>query len=291
MSPLSLTTSLLLLKVSVCSQLVELLQFPISDAQCVARCAALPSRPSQEQCYQVCKFRQKHPDTELCRLPHLCVDLGCQVACNDDHQASEALIDSFSRAGCQLSWSVSAPDVSPLSSVVFVLAGRDHAGDMWSLIKGNLTEPTFLMTEQFGSKYHTLAIVAVSSQSVRDVVKVKVPRHLHCSLQTVLADIKEWDLVAVVSLSLLVMGLLLTLVALLCCRGRHTEQSSRPDWEHQTRDLSRTEEDGEKKCSVEKKGSEERERATENVYTAAPSSDLSLQIEEEYSYISYDFEV
>ena len=176
MSPLSLTTSLLLLKVSVCSQLVELLQFPISDAQCVARCAALPSRPSQEQCYQVCKFRQKHPDTELCRLPHLCVDLGCQVACHDQ-EAGQVLIDSFNRRGCHLSWSVSSEEHT---NVVFLLAGRDHAGDMWSLIQGNLTEPSFELSSEFGRKYHTVAIVAVSSFKVEDVLKVKVPKQLDC---------------------------------------------------------------------------------------------------------------
>ena len=292
MSLLSLSTVLLLiLPTTMTSQLLDLLHSPLSDAQCVARCLVLPTQSSQDQCYQVCKFRQKHPDTDLCRLPQLCVDLGCQVACHEDHEASQSLIDSFSRRGCELSWTVSSEEDSPFSNVVFVLAGRDQAGNMWSLIKGNLTEPTFQMTEEFGAKYHTVAIVAVSSQSVRDVLKVKVPKDLNCSAKsegqkTIVSGIEDSDLIAVICLSLLVSCLLLLLSALLCCRRRSTDGSSLPHLEDQNDPNTKRGEDGDKKSD-----SQERTRASDNVYTAFPSHDISLEGEEEYSYISYDFKV
>ena len=82
------------------------LQSPISDAKCLAACVRLPSPGSQAQCHQVCRFRQQHPDTDLCRVPGLCVELGCQVACQDitllPHTGK---FTSFTRSGC-LSWNV-----------------------------------------------------------------------------------------------------------------------------------------------------------------------------------------
>ena len=297
---LSLTTLSTLLQCSLTSPLISLLAAPISDSVCWARCQDLPSLPSQEQCYQVCKFRQKHPNTDLCRLPHLCVDLGCQVACNEDHQAGQVLINSFTRRGCQLSWSISSGEHT---NVVFVLAGRDHAGDMWSLIQANLTEPSLELSSEFGRKFHTVAIVAVSSSKVEDVLKVKVPKHLDCPAplggdQTLVAGISDSDLITVIVLSVLVTLLALLLSAILCQRRKTRLEPSLPYLSGPTSPVSQANKTGEaeekKKVGGDVVIEEARgARAIGNLYLPFPSNIPMRAIEEgeeEYSYISYEFE-
>ena len=294
---LSLTTLLVVVQSSQTSPLISLLAGPISDSVCWARCQDLPSPPSQEQCYQVCKFRQKHPDTDLCRLPHLCVDLGCQVACHDDHQPGQVLIDSFTRRGCRLSWSISSRQHT---NVVFVLAGRDHAGDMWSLIQANLTEPSLELSSEFGMKYHTVAIVAVSSSQVEDVLKVKIPKQLDCPAglggeQTLVAGISDSDLMIVIVLSLLVTVLLLVLSVILRHKRNRRPELTLPQLSCEASPASKTEVAVEKTKVCGDVGMEEGRggRAVGNLYLPFPSN-IPLRTveeeEEEYSYISYDFE-
>ena len=114
----------LLSTVSSLDPLETLLQSPISEARCLAACLMLPSPGSRAQCLQVCRFRQQHPDTDLCQVPGLCVDLGCQVACQDITLLPHSgMFTSFTRSGCRLSWSVG--EMMAGADVVFVMAGED----------------------------------------------------------------------------------------------------------------------------------------------------------------------
>ena len=170
---------------------------------------------------------------------------------------------------------------------------------MWSLIRANLTESSFEMSSEFGRKFHTVAIVAVSSSRVEDVLKVKVPKHLDCPApggeQSLVAGISDPDLITVVVLSALVCLLLLVLTAVLCHRRKRSPELALPHLSDRARPANKTGEKEEKKkvggdlVIEEGRG----ERATGNLYLPFPSNipmTAAEEGEEEYSYISYDFE-
>ena len=168
----------LLVVVSSLEPLETLLQSPISDARCQAACLRLPSPGSRAQCYQVCQLRQQYPDTDLCQVPGLCVDLGCQVACQDITLLPHSrMFTSFTRSGCRLSWSVG--QMMEGADVVFVMAGQDYSA-MWSLVLGNITEDHVDLEPGLGHRFRNLAVIAVSMSGVEDILHVRIPHHLRC---------------------------------------------------------------------------------------------------------------
>ena len=206
------------------SLLLQLLKTPVSDAMCRAKCQDVPTDISRAQCYQVCKYRQNNPSSDICRVPDLCVDFGCQVACQDIPDPSRALFDGFSRSQCQVSWSLSSDSAGARSNVVFVLSAQDHSG-MWSLLQDNVSDDQYSLDPTFGHKYHTLAILAVNRERVLDVLLVKVPLHLQCPDQeqtsssgTIVTGVDDSEFLAVLCLSLLVLVLMIILSLIICCR-------------------------------------------------------------------------
>ena len=173
---------------------------------------------------------------------------------------------------------------------------------MWSLIQGNLTEPSLELTSELGRKYHTVAIVAVSSSKVEDVLKVKVPKHLECPAhpggdQTLLTGISDSDLITVIVLSVLVTVLALVLSAILYQKRKSKLELSLPHFSGPASPASpanKTGEAGEKKKAGGDVVIEEGRggRAVGNLYLPFPSNIPlgAVEEEEEYSYISYNFE-
>ena len=159
------------------------------------------------------------------------------------------------------------------------------------------------MSSEFGRKYHTVAIVAVSSTKVEDVLKVKVPRHLDCPAdlgaeQSWVAGISNTDLLTVILLSALVSLLVLVLSAVLYHRRKGSPDLSLPHLSDHDSPAKKTG-DAEKKKKVYgdadiEEGREGRGvRAVGNLYLPFPSNmptRAAEEGEEEYSYISYDFD-
>ena len=283
--------------------LLEILQVPISDAMCVAKCSEVPTHTSKAQCYQVCKFRQTHPKTDLCRVPDLCVDFGCQVGCQDHDGAEQAVFDGFSRNKCQLSWSLSETE----SRVVFVLAGQDHE-ERWSLLSGhkvdvgntvaghqvntgssatgNMTGTSFYMSSAFGLKHHTIAVIAVSSAQVLDVLLVKIPLYQECPeektddiiTKTIVNGIEDSEFITVICLSLLVLCLFLVLVCVLSCHKKKRPASD--SLSHLTskhrQTVMRSKIDGKTKIYQDVLRSPS-STLTENTYIAFPSVSTSFE--------------
>ena len=207
--------------VSSLEPLESLLQSPISEARCRAACLLLPSPGSRAQCYQVCRFRQQYPDTDLCQVPGLCVDLGCQVACQDITLLPHSgMFTSFTRSGCRLSWMMEGADV------VFVMAGQDYSA-MWSLVLGNITEDHVDLEPGLGHRFRSLAVIAVSMSGVEDIIHVRIPHHLGLGCSKALeaeshssyfwSGLEPWQLVAVISLSVLVSVLFVIMLLVICC--------------------------------------------------------------------------
>ena len=207
--------------VSSLEPLESLLQSPISEARCRAECLLLPSPGSRAQCYQVCRFRQQYPDTDLCQVPGLCVDLGCQVACQDITLLPHSgMFTSFTRSGCRLSWIMEGADV------VFVMAGQDYSA-MWSLVLGNITEDHVDLEPGLGNRFRSLAVIAVSMSGVEDILHVRIPHHLGLGCSKALeaeshssyfwSGLEPWQLVAVISLSVLVSVLFVIMLLVICC--------------------------------------------------------------------------
>ena len=85
------------------------------------------------------------------------------------------------------------------------------------------------MSSEFGRKYHTVAIVAVSSSQVEDVLKVKVPKQLDCPKHQEgeqILGISDSDLITVIVLSLLVSLLVMVLSAILCHKSKRSLELS-----------------------------------------------------------------
>ena len=218
----------LLSTVSSLDPLETLLQSPISEARCLAACLMLPSAGSRAQCLQVCRFRQQHPDTDLCRVPGLCVDLGCQVACQDITLLPHTgMFTSFTRSGCRLSWSVG--EMMEGANVVFVVAGQDYSA-MWSLVAANITEDHVELEPGLGHRIRSLAVIAVSMSGVEDILHVRIPHNLGCphTLETVSqvssfwSGLETWQLAAVISLSVLVSALFVIMLLVICCGRKKT---------------------------------------------------------------------
>ena len=217
---------------------LQLLRPHIAAAQCAARCVAVPTPASRAQCEQVCEFRARHPDTDLCSLPGLCGDLGCQVGCQELTDTAAGLFSSFARdpASCRLSWALADPDtgrsLAASSGVVFLVAARDHSR-MWSVLEAATTEAELQLGPDLGLKYSQLAVVAVSRSRVLDTLTLRLPSgRQQCGAGagagvsagagsgSLVAGVEDGELVAVLLLSALVLALLLLLVGLLCCWRR-----------------------------------------------------------------------
>ena len=217
---------------------LQLLRPHIAAAQCAARCVAVPTPASRAQCEQVCEFRARHPDTDLCSLPGLCGDLGCQVGCQELTDTAAGLFSSFARdpASCRLTWALADPDtgrsLAASSGVVFLVAARDHSR-MWSVLEAATAEAELQLGPDLGLKYSQLAVVAVSRSRVLDTLTLRLPSgRQQCGAGagagvsagagsgSLVAGVEDGELVAVLLLSALVLALLLLLVGLLCCWRR-----------------------------------------------------------------------
>ena len=140
--------------VSSTDPLETLLQSPVSDAKCLATCLLVPTPGSRAQCHQVCRFRHQHPDTDLCHVPGLCVDYGCQVACQDISLVPHTgMFSSFTRSECRLAWSLGEMEGA---NVVFVVAGQDHSG-MWRLVARNIPEDIIKLNPRMGRRFEALS--------------------------------------------------------------------------------------------------------------------------------------
>ena len=276
---------------TVTDPLLDLLKSPISDAKCLAKCADVPTPTSQAQCYQVCKYIQDNPTTDLCRVPDLCVDFGCQIACQELSMTSSGMFDKFSRENCRLTWRTTSPD-----NVVFVVSGQDHS-DMWSLVRGNISEDVFQMDPTLGVKYHSLTVVAVSRDQVLDVLRVKIPLYQECQddldvtplNDNIVAGVDDMQLLAVIFLSLLVFILFLILSCVLCFKNRSRTRSQSASLKYLTRNqahtLMKTKIDGKKKKYEENTIGRDN-RTIENTYVASPSSTQSSHIYDNDFYAS-----
>jgi hypothetical protein len=172
------------------------------------------------QCYQVCKIVQQNPTTDMCRFTHLSSGgRGCTVACQEDLQPGDVVdmsrFEYFYRSSCQLTWRIKS---QTNKNVVFIIAGQDQGG-MWHFVAGNLTSSKLDMAAGFGTKYPTVAVIAVDSQMVLDILMVNLPRYQECvreehSVVTVPGD----DLIIVIVLSVVVVTLFIILLAIVCCK-------------------------------------------------------------------------
>ena len=158
MQTIKVFLSILMAKTISATNLSVLLRSPISDGQCLAQCISVPSSPYQTQCYEDCKLaRQEWPVTDL-------------------HVDDQARFESFSLQSCQLTWAVST---QRRENVVFILAGQDQGG-MWHLVEGNMTTNRMDMASSFGAKYPTVAVIAVNSQQVLDILRLNLPTFQEC---------------------------------------------------------------------------------------------------------------
>ena len=264
--------------------LLDLLKSPISDARCLAKCADVPTPTSQAQCYQVCKYLQDNPTSDLCKVPDLCVDFGCQIACQELSRTSDGMFDKFTREDCRLSWRMMSQD-----NVVYVVSGQDHS-DMWSLLRGNITEDVFQMDPTLGVKYHSLTVVAVSRDQVLDVLQVKIPLYQECQddisethpNDNIVTGIDDLQLLAVIFLSLLVFILFVILSCILCYKRQTRSRNQHPTLNYLTRKqvqhtLMKTKIDGKKK-KYEESPTGRSNYSIENTYVTSPSLTPSSHI-------------
>ena len=112
------------------------------------------------------------------------------------------------------------------ADVVFVMAGQDYSA-MWSLVLGNITEDHVDLEPGLGHRFRNLAVIAVSMSGVEDILHVRIPHHLGCphTLEAVShspsfwSGLETWQLVAVISLSVLV-SVLFVVMLLVVCSGK-----------------------------------------------------------------------
>ena len=217
MQQTAVLTSLLVIQSMSSQNLPKLLSSQISDAKCLSKCLSVPTLPEMTQCYEACKILQQNPSSDLCQFPQLCGE-GCTAACQDDLQPGEvdqAKFEYFYRHSCQLTWRIK---IQTMRNVVFIVAGQDQGG-MWHLVAGNVTRSKLVMTASFGTKYPTVAVMAVDSETVLDTLVVNIPLYQECGEEernavTVIDD----DLISVIILSVVVVTLFIILLAILCCK-------------------------------------------------------------------------
>ena len=96
---------------------------------------------------------------------------------------------------------------------------------MWSLVLGNITEDHVDLDPELGNRFRSLAVIAVSMSGVEDILHVRIPHHLGCP-HTLEAEshssyfwsgLEPWQLVAVISLSVLVSVLFVIMLLVICC--------------------------------------------------------------------------
>ena len=171
-----------------------LLQDSISDAACLSQCQGVITT-SQDRCFTSCKESQQD-------LPMLTVQ-----------SDGEELFNYFSLDSCQLAWSV---QTQTSQNVVFVVSGQDQGG-MWHLLAGNITANTWDISHRFGAKYPTVAIIAVNSYTVLDILKINIPPFQDCKHQE--EDIKTipGDVIIVIILAVIVLVLFIILLFIIIC--------------------------------------------------------------------------
>ena len=174
-----------------------LLRSPISDGQCLAQCISAPSSPYQTQCYEDCKqVRQKRPTADL-------------------HVDDQARFESFSLQSCHLTWAVST---QRRENVVFILAGQDQGG-RWHLVEGNMTTNRLDMAPSFGAKYPTVAVIAVNSQQVLDILRLNLPTFQECGNEEKIFhsnNVLRNDLIIIIILAVFVLILFIILLLIVC---------------------------------------------------------------------------
>ena len=185
----------------------------ISDAACMATC--LDTIPLAD-CYTVCQILQTANTTSICQDNTLCSP-GCQVACQVDRENREqgevVRFRYFHRESCQLEWSLGE---ETKTNVVFLVAGLDRGG-VWHTVSSNLTTHTLGLDRRLGSSYPTIAVIAVGSRGVLDILQLNIPSYQDCGDDdddddAVVTD----DLVIVISLGGVVTILVTILIIILC---------------------------------------------------------------------------
>ena len=122
------------------------------------------------------------------------------------------------------------------------MAGQDYSA-MWSLVLGNITEDHVDLEPGLGNRYRSIAVIAVSISGVEDILHIRIPHHLGLGCSKALeaeshssyfwSGLEPWQLVAVISLSVLVSVLFVIMLLVICCGRKkaptmkHLEQKGR----------------------------------------------------------------
>ena len=133
----------------------------------------------------------------------------------DLHVDDQARFESFSLQSCHLTWAVST---QRRENVVFILAGQDQGG-MWHLVVGNMTTNRLDMAPSFGAKYPTVAVIAVNSQQVLDILRLNLPTFQECGNEEKIFhsnNVLRNDLIIIIILAVFVLILFIILLLIVC---------------------------------------------------------------------------
>ena len=137
--------------------------------------------------------------------------------------------DSFHRIPCQLTWRIRT---LTNKNVVFIVTGQDQGG-MWHFVAGNLTSSKLELEPGFGAKYPTLAVIAVDSENVLDILRVNLPRYEECVREEdTVVDVLGDDLIIVIILSVVVVALFIILLTIICCNKSEAHMGRKSNTEN-----------------------------------------------------------